>query len=555
MKHIQTVLIASLLASPASTLAGIAAVSAQTSATMTTNAGNAYYAALNDFDVPALDFNIQTFVGDQLNALVVAKSGTAREVFEYKSVHLYADRGIEGLQGWGYDQYLGQAEYDSGLWVFKSISYTFAKPDQRFFVTLETSDLPQGKTMQFSLLQAGDNGNGRYDAGEQGVFLASGVIAKAPEPSYSNVVYTSGLKSDVAGPSAYIADVSIDQSAPTMISAPTAEIVFTGEARDRLGGSVQGVKLDINGQIVNAQNTDVEFKKWRAVYVPSQAVESLTISVLATDGNNETMSAPYYMSIDSRQVEAVKSTVSVTPDRLQIGQSAQIMVTLRSDGGEVLPNRAAHFSSLRIEDDLSSLDRVTDEQGQATVTFTPQSIGTAKVEVHSGTLLIGSATVIVTEQIAEEEPEPESPYHAGDLIKGSQNAVYFYGSDGQRHVFVNAEIYTSWYGSDFSKVKTLSDAMIASIPLGKPVPFKPGTLIKVPSVPAVYVVDVDQTLRHIETEQVAKDLFGPTWNKQVHDLSEALLFTYNFGSSVSRVQELDKTAFTHPLLTIDSELH
>ncbi len=552
MKHTSILLSAALIAQ---SVVGLALpVSAQT-ATMTVNAGNDPSARLKDFDVLALDFNIQTVVGDQLKALVLAKQGTAREVNDYIAVHLYADRGIAGLQGWGYDQYLGQAQFESGLWVFPTISYTFAQANQRFFVTIDTSNLPQDKILQLSLLQAGDNGNGVYNAGEQGVFLASQVIAVAPEPAYSNIIRISDARADNGAPATFINNVSIEASQPTLLMSNASEVVFTGEAKDRNGGTVQSVRLLVNNQEVVAETTDVSFSKWKATYVPSQLTEALTIHVVASDGSNESTGPAYYMNIDARAVDAAKSSVTLFPDHVVVGQATQIKAIVRAANGDPLSGRVVTFTLIRSADLISADEVITDANGQALVTFTPQAIGTAKVDVHIGAMQIGSATAIVTESTTQEPPaNPELPFQVGDLLKGSLSAVYYYASDGERHVFVNAAIYASWYGTDFSKVKTISDAALASIVLGKPVPFKPGTMIKVPSLPEVYVVDISQTLRHITSEEIALQLFGATWNKQVHDLSEALLFTYDFGAPVAHSQDLDKTLFDGPLLTINTEL-
>src|SRR3989344_4361505 len=54
---------------------------------------------------------------------------------------------------------------------------------------------------------------------------------------------------------------------------------------------------------------------------------------------------------------------------------------------------------------------------------------------------------------------------AGDLIKASQPAVYYYGSDGKRYVFPNEKTYKTWY-ADFSAVKVITDAELATYAIG-----------------------------------------------------------------------------------------
>jgi len=552
MKHIYKVWLASLIG----TFAPLSAMPVHAAATVIMNPGNSQFTYLRDFDVLALDFSIQSTVGDKLNAFTLAKTGTAREGIDYTVVSLWADRGDAGFQGWGYDQKLGNGTFVSGQWVFSNMNANFVSATERFFVSIETGNLPGDKTLQFALLAGGDDGDKVYETGEQGIFLASQVISQVPDPAFSNSVSIKDEKADRTAPKALISGISVNPTMPTMVTVEAGQVTITGEARDRNGSNVADVRLVVNGQQVQAQMTDTAFAKWKALYVPTQTYETLKLEVFATDGAHEYTSPSYYAFIDTRQVEAVKSSFTTDEDRLIVGESTQLRVTVRDPEGTVLPNRVVTFTPVRIEDDLSAGSAITDANGYAEVTVTVQSFGTSNVSAKVGSVELGTITIIVlnSEDVVPPPVIVEEEYAYGDLIKGSLPAVYYYAKDGKRHVFVNSDVYTSWYGANFSAVKTISDADLASIPLGTPVSFKPGSLIKVPSVPAVYVVDVGPILRHIETEAIAKELFGETWNKQVRDLSEALLFGYDIGISVSRPDQLDSTAFTHPELTIDSEL-
>jgi hypothetical protein len=149
---------------------------------------------------------------------------------------------------------------------------------------------------------------------------------------------------------------------------------------------------------------------------------------------------------------------------------------------------------------------------------------------------------------------PQSNFAAGDLIKGSLSAVYYYSQQGTRHVFVTQAVYDTWYDGDFSTVKTITDAELASIPLGKNVGFRPGSMLTSPSINEVYFVDRGQLLRHISTEQVAINLFGSTWNKQIHDLQDSLLFNYNFGTIINSTTDVNLSQIQNSSITIDDEL-
>lgn len=114
----------------------------------------------------------------------------------------------------------------------------------------------------------------------------------------------------------------------------------------------------------------------------------------------------------------------------------------------------------------------------------------------------------------------------GQLVKGESNsAVYLIDYKGLRYVFPNQAVYNSWY-DDFDEVSTWSDASIAEHQLVGNVTFRPGSLMKIPSDPRVYVVSRGNRYRWITSEQDAARMFGNNWALQVHDTSEAYLIDY-----------------------------
>jgi alpha-L-arabinofuranosidase len=122
---------------------------------------------------------------------------------------------------------------------------------------------------------------------------------------------------------------------------------------------------------------------------------------------------------------------------------------------------------------------------------------------------------------------------AGSLVKGSASAVYYITKDGKRHAFPNERVYFSWY-QNYASVQTISDASMASFPLGSNVTYRPGTrLIKVQSDPKVYAVDAPNVLRWVTTEQVASAVYGSAWNTKVDDLSDAFFFNYTVGAPLT----------------------
>lgn len=126
----------------------------------------------------------------------------------------------------------------------------------------------------------------------------------------------------------------------------------------------------------------------------------------------------------------------------------------------------------------------------------------------------------------------------GTLVKGKGQAVYYYHG-GRRFVFVNDKAYKTWY-KDFSGVKKISDADLASVPLGGNITYKPGfKMVKITTDPKVYAVDKGGVLRWIKTEALAVALYGATWNKQIDDVSDAFFTNYTVGADIEKTSDFD----------------
>ena len=127
----------------------------------------------------------------------------------------------------------------------------------------------------------------------------------------------------------------------------------------------------------------------------------------------------------------------------------------------------------------------------------------------------------------------------GDLVKiaddhdpatSADEAVYYIDSDLRRRAFPNQKVYESWY-ADFSQVQEIGASDMADIRLAGNIRYRPGTrLIKIPSIPKVYAVEPGGMLRWIETEAVAKALYGNDWARRVDDVSEAFFTGYTEGA-------------------------
>jgi hypothetical protein len=127
-----------------------------------------------------------------------------------------------------------------------------------------------------------------------------------------------------------------------------------------------------------------------------------------------------------------------------------------------------------------------------------------------------------------------APCVSGSLIKSATfSAVYYCGADGKRHAFPNDRIYFTWY-VDFKNVKTITEAELAAVPLGKNVTYRPGIkMVKIESLPNVYAIEKGGTLRWIKSPDIATSMYGTTWNKKVDDISDAFFTNYTMGEDIT----------------------
>lgn len=143
------------------------------------------------------------------------------------------------------------------------------------------------------------------------------------------------------------------------------------------------------------------------------------------------------------------------------------------------------------------------------------------------TFAVVVTTIVWTMGVAAFVPSASAvTLSAGDLIKASGPAVYFYAGDGMRYTYPHESIYMTWR-ADFSDVITITDSELASIDLAGNVVVRPGTkLVKITTVPKVYAVEPYGMLRHIDSEDAAKALYGDDWASRVMDVSDAFWPNY-----------------------------
>ncbi|HTK05412.1 MAG TPA: peptidoglycan DD-metalloendopeptidase family protein [Candidatus Eisenbacteria bacterium] len=126
---------------------------------------------------------------------------------------------------------------------------------------------------------------------------------------------------------------------------------------------------------------------------------------------------------------------------------------------------------------------------------------------------------------------------SGTRIKtAGSKAVYYCGADGKRYVFPNDRAYYTWY-PDFTGVTVVTADVLASIPLGGNVTYRPGAkMVKIQSDPRVFAVDHGGTLRWIASPDIAAALYGADWAKKVDDVSDAFFINYKSGEPINSAQ-------------------
>ena len=120
-------------------------------------------------------------------------------------------------------------------------------------------------------------------------------------------------------------------------------------------------------------------------------------------------------------------------------------------------------------------------------------------------------------------------------------SVYFVSSDGKKHTFPSETIFRTWF-TDFSSLQTVSAETLAAIPLGRNITFRPGVfMVKFTTSNKVYVIDRDQVLRWVQTEEIATALYGMFWNTLVRDIPDVFYKNYVIGTPIETSNEYNST--------------
>lgn len=138
---------------------------------------------------------------------------------------------------------------------------------------------------------------------------------------------------------------------------------------------------------------------------------------------------------------------------------------------------------------------------------------------------------------------PETLFQASS----STTLAFYLGRDCHRYAFPPNETFLTWY-PDTSNVITVSDAMVAAIPIGGNIMFRPGTwLVRLDSDTStrVYAVTGCGTLRWIENESTIAELYGSDWRSRVHVVTSSYVPNYTVGPAITIAVHPDGTLITY----------
>lgn len=270
-----------------------------------------------------------------------------------------------------------------------------------------------------------------------------------------------------------------------------------------------------------------------------------SIAISTFPGATFTISA---VALASKVPSAIESKVEASISPIDSNGEAVITVMVKNEGGIATPGAIVTLASSRPQDDtVSPTSALTDALGKASLTVRSQKAGTSVITVLADGVTLNDLAIITFSH--------RGKYGRGTLLKSSDNpAVYYHGTDGKRHAFPNERVYKSWY-ADFSTVRTIDASELAGIALGKNVTYRPGAkMIKLQTVPKVYTISKGGVLHWVQTEEVARTLYGADWNKKIDDVSDALFTNYKEETSISSASEYSPSNETANSPTIDDTL-
>lgn len=364
----------------------------------------------SEFDRLALDVVVPSNNGqtDFIQSIAIMNLGSATPDRGISDLYLWKDEGEEGFQGMGIDKKVGRAKWDSesATWYWTDMGLTVPEEGLRIFVSVETERTISSRySVNLVIPKIDDfNGNGSFDVGEKGIFMASGnngpSDAEIANTDYQLIKTTTA---DSKEPKAAITNLS--ENYQVKLNEP---YLISGLARDEGFSGIMGVSISIarEGESVYWQSVstdDTNFGRWTYSWTPNYSGK-YDIKVKAIDFNgNQFVSEPITVeaAASGSEVSQDKSVFSV--DNLTAKADGKIYVNttveVKDAEGVPLSNKVVEVSYLRGGDGYIARDtRVTDENGTLVwgiPTITPGSV--VLTAIIDGKAMIQSYVISFTE--------------------------------------------------------------------------------------------------------------------------------------------------------------
>ncbi|MEK7159287.1 MAG: Ig-like domain-containing protein [Patescibacteria group bacterium] len=487
------------------------------------------YFYANTFDNLVLNFAIYLVGPSVLNSLTIENIGTSRDGYEINRLVLWADDGNGKFDGFAKDTEIGySSSYEStnNNWVFTNLNYKVAGLENRFFVSLETLNKgTTGRIYGFALPAYSDaNKNKTYDSGDKGLFFSTSEAL--PYSKFTND--DSNKYKIVTGDPWTPVIVMTNLKAGQIIT--DSSFTIKGKAKDQGGSLPDVIQVCVDTLCKTATGTENWEYSWTNITEGSHTVYATAKDFNGNIGQTETITVHAKKTVATFSKE--KSTVVldktvITADGVDY---LKVDVTVKNSDNEAIVNKIIFLNEVTDKSGAVVIkSKTTDVKGQ--VSFKARStvpgIKTLTITTEDGDTLKDKFTVEYIKIVEDID------YTSGRWIKlADQTAVYFLDKNNTRHAYPTSAVWESYFGKDFSKVEKVSGAEMSSYGLGRNVPFKTGSLMKIPSVDKVYFVSQNAKISWVTSSDLAKSMFGTDWTKKVKDLPESFFTDYLSGNKI-----------------------
>lgn len=329
--------------------------------------------------------------------------------------------------------------------------------------------------------------------------------------------------------------VSTDATAPTVgqitqtTATKNAATTLSATESDSVG--VSSCSLYVGGSYIGAMTLSGGTASYSYTFT-STGSYSAYVTCVDASGNTGT---------GSSQTVTV-STDTTAPTVGQISQTTATQNVSTTLSATVTDNVGISSCSLYINSSYIGLLSVSGSTASLSHTFTTTGSYSAYITCLDSAANVGVGamrTITVSTASATEASKHDLMKLActNTSVNDPCTAVYYYGDDGYRHAFPNANVYYTWY-TNFDSVKIVSSSFLASLTIGHNVTYHPGTkMVKFTTVKTVYAVGTAGELRAIQSEELAQSLYGSTWNQQIDDISDAFYGNYTFGEIIDTTSD------------------